>query len=152
MGDPRLEAGVYAYMSMMADLVVVVVFVNQVRPHLHLLWLRLLWLHYLLWLYLLWQLLTEYSVDPSGLSLDEVDEAGVEEVGLRAFLTLIPTLTLTLTLTLPLPLTLTLPLPLTLTLPLPLTLGAPLTSGSYRVAHLRTGIEGDVRIWTPLEL
>eukprot|EP00964_Phaeocystis_antarctica_P016873 scaffold9293_cov69-Phaeocystis_antarctica.AAC.1 len=31
----------------------------------------------------IWQLLTEYSVDPSGLSLDEVDEAGVEEVGLR---------------------------------------------------------------------
>ena len=31
-------------------------------------------------------------------------------------------------------------------------LGAPLTSGSYRVAHLRTGLEGDVRIWTPLEL
>ena len=26
------------------------------------------------------QLLTEYSVDPSGLTLDEVDEAGVEEV------------------------------------------------------------------------
>ena len=30
MGDPLLEAGVYAYMSMMADLVVVVVFVNQI--------------------------------------------------------------------------------------------------------------------------
>lgn len=29
-GDPQLEAGVYAYMSMMADLVVVVVFINQI--------------------------------------------------------------------------------------------------------------------------
>ena len=52
MGDPSLEAGVYAYMSMMADLVVVVVFVNQVRPYLRLLWQRLLWLR-LLWLHLL---------------------------------------------------------------------------------------------------
>ena len=29
-------------------------------------------------------------------------------------------------------------------------LGAPLISGNYRVAHLRTGMESDVRIWTPV--
>merc|ERR1740124_176220 len=29
-------------------------------------------------------------------------------------------------------------------------LGAPLTSGSYRIAHLRTGLESEVRIWAPV--
>ena len=29
-------------------------------------------------------------------------------------------------------------------------LGSPLSSGSHRVVHLRTGLEANVRIWTPV--